>query len=198
MRTVDHKVLAEYILSKTDNELLLHYRNAFIIGSLEPDYNLFSYLRGSIKNKNLYGHNISNSNDYINRTIENLMENGVASWYDAFQLGALIHYISDAFTHPHTTQFNESITQHVIYEEKLHRYLINSIKCDCDFTNSSAEGNNASTIWTQSQEKYLSTKPSIKKDCVFIISICSKITELILLASNPYKIKSFVPVASRV
>lgn len=56
MQTRDHKVLAEFFVSEIGQELSAIYMKAFILGNIEPDKNLFTYLHGLVKGVKFHGH----------------------------------------------------------------------------------------------------------------------------------------------
>lgn len=90
----------------------------FILGSVLPDYNPFSYLK-SFKTKPFFGHNWDNRRKYILSETEKLKQGRL----NPFELGKLVHYICDAFTHTHNKEFTGSLLQHSAYEKQLHNYF---------------------------------------------------------------------------
>lgn len=55
MQTKDHKLLADFLIANTTRNIHLLYKKAFIIGNVEPDVNLFTYLRGIFQEKKRLG-----------------------------------------------------------------------------------------------------------------------------------------------
>ena len=122
MQTKDHKILSEYIVTQSGGFSKKIYEKAFIAGSVEPDFNVFSYLKGSIKHRMFMGHNFHNSINYVKKTSEKLMQKDFINWKisDYFCLGKLIHYIADDFTLAHNENFTGNLHEHGLYEDKLH------------------------------------------------------------------------------
>ena len=48
MRTADHLLLGQYLLAHYAAPALQRHRRAFLLGCVEPDGNVFSYLRLSL------------------------------------------------------------------------------------------------------------------------------------------------------
>lgn len=125
MQTRDHRLLSNYLLNNSVIYIPENIRPFFIWGSIEPDYNVFTYLRGSIRKQVLRGHNYDNVIDSINSLITRLQD-GMKNKYSYFYLlGKLIHYVADAFTFPHNKEFEGSLAEHCRYEHKLHNEMKN-------------------------------------------------------------------------
>lgn len=125
MQTKDHKALSEYIIKQTGGFKKKIYERAFIFGSVEPDFNVFSYLKGSIKNRMFMGHNYHNSIKYLKKASEKLAEKKQEKWnvMDYYRLGKIIHYVADDFTHPHNEEFSGTLYEHTVYEDELHKIM---------------------------------------------------------------------------
>ena len=121
MQTRDHKALALKLVGETNNDGLRRHRRAFLLGCVEPDYNLLTYVRGSIHYSAFRGHNAENVQAYIRRCIEELQHAGLRSAFSYFVLGTLLHYVADTFTYPHNTDFSGNLMEHAVYEKKLHQ-----------------------------------------------------------------------------
>ena len=72
MKTDDHLLLGKYLLNMKKIKLSPLKEKWFLIGCVEPDYNPFTYIRGSIKHKLLHGHNAPNCKKHIDRIVEKL------------------------------------------------------------------------------------------------------------------------------
>lgn len=125
MNTNDHKLLAKFIIRNSNDFKCKKYQNAFILGSVEPDYNPFSYLKGSFKHKMLRGHHYGNSLRFLKRNIKALESKDKSKWnvYDYFRLGKVIHYMADDFTIAHNESFSGDLSEHCNYEGKLSDYF---------------------------------------------------------------------------
>ena len=91
----------------------------FLIGCVEPDYNPFTYIRGSIKHKLLHGHNAPNCKKHIDRIVEKISSTTISTPYQWFLLGTAVHYIADCFTFAHNAFFTGGMAQHMKYEMRL-------------------------------------------------------------------------------
>lgn len=122
MRTVDHRILAGSLIDMIgkDGYIPEIYKKAFIIGSIEPDKNLLTYLHGFLGGRKLHGHDYENILPMMKRLYDMLSEKKVFGLKDYYRLGKLLHYTADAFTYPHNSIFTGSLAAHVICERKLH------------------------------------------------------------------------------
>ena len=129
MKRESHKLLGMYLLENQQGLSAQRYEKAFLFGCIQPDMNVFTYLKGSMRVQMLRGHNFKNSEICVSRTIQKLQKDGTWTMKDYYRLGKLIHYISDAFTYPHNDFYEESIIEHRVYEGKLNSYFKDNIKC---------------------------------------------------------------------
>lgn len=120
MKRNDHAALAKYLLRSAESAETKKHKRAFVFGSIEPDYNIFTYMRGLFFNKAFRGHNAENSEKHIKKSLKRLNSKGIHSTFDFFRLGALMHYITDSFTFPHNAAFQGNLREHATYERKLH------------------------------------------------------------------------------
>lgn len=123
MKKKDHFALACHLASLAGEAIPDEYVMPFIFGSVEPDLNPFSYLRGMRDGKKFHGHNATNCAPHIHKRLFSIMTGGLEGAMDWFQLGVLLHYVADTFTSPHNDFMDISIKDHVAYEAKLHEVL---------------------------------------------------------------------------
>ena len=88
---------------------------------MEPDGNVFSYLRGMRHGEKLRGHNAENASAFLARCMAEFEESGISSAWDCFRFGTLLHYAADAFTAPHNRFWQGSLREHRAYEAALHQ-----------------------------------------------------------------------------
>ena len=103
MKKKDHLMLASFILTLASSSVLALHSAAFTAGCIEPDLNVFTYLRGSRKEKKFHGHNAGNCRTHLEKLLGKIEERGLTSGYDCFLLGVAVHYIADSFTAVHNT-----------------------------------------------------------------------------------------------
>ena len=105
----------------------------FLLGCVEPDWNLVTYTRGSIKHRFLHGHNAENVQKHLTHMTERLMQTGVRTPLQWFYFGAALHYLADSFTFAHNRIFTGSIIEHRQYEKVLHTYFTEYLQTDCRY-----------------------------------------------------------------
>lgn len=122
MKRDDHLALAVYLSALPPQRLRdRRLRTAFYAGSVLPDSNPATYLRGMTRAKGPKGHDAQSSYALILRLLSDLRRTGVRTLRQAYRLGALFHYLADAFTYPHQPAFPGGIHAHNRYERDLHR-----------------------------------------------------------------------------
>ena len=105
VRLISHIIIAKHLAKVLGMRGIERY--TFIFGSIEPDVAMFTYLRGLSKGS--------------------LTEKSQRALSYAYRLGRLCHYVIDSFTFPHNTCFSGTLSEHMIYERKLHNYLVSNI-----------------------------------------------------------------------
>lgn len=103
-------------------------RSAFLLGCMQPDWNPTTYLKGSRTYQWLRGHNYENARRCMERLaarLEGREKWGVLSYY---RLGKLIHYITDAFTQAHNNWFDEDLSVHCEYENRLQEHFLSRLE----------------------------------------------------------------------
>lgn len=120
MQTRDHTLLGRYLLASCDAEPDPVCRRMFLLGCIEPDCNLATYARGSIKHRLLHGHNAENARGHLRHLTEKLLESGVGTPLQWFRFGAALHYLADSFTFAHNQCFAGTLAEHRLYEKLLH------------------------------------------------------------------------------
>ena len=121
MRTADHLLLGQYRLAHYAAPALQRHRRAFLLGCVEPDGNVFSYLRGMRHGEKLRGHNAESASAFLSRCMADFEKSGISSAWDCFRFGTLLHYAADAFTAPHNRFWQGSLREHRAYEAALHQ-----------------------------------------------------------------------------
>ena len=123
MKTKDHKELSDYLMTQFHYPVKKELRRAVILGSIEPDYNPITYLRGSLKIEKFRGHNFENAHHCIKRLIYKIETGNMSEIKRCYLLGKLLHYVADAFTFPHNKAFKGTLAEHCSYEMELHGYM---------------------------------------------------------------------------
>ena len=95
-------------------------RRMFLWGCVEPDYNPFTYARGSLKRAFLREHYTENARQHLSRMTRRLKKTGARTPLQGFRLGAALHYLADSFTFSYNCDFPGNLKEHRIYEALLH------------------------------------------------------------------------------
>ena len=119
MQKRSHLLLAQSLIAREHGFPARRYQLAFLLGSVEPDCNPFSYLKGSMRHKLFGGHTYANAKPFINRRIRWLQSRTRWDERHYYALGQLTHYVADAFTWPHNPHFPGVGWEHHVYETAL-------------------------------------------------------------------------------
>lgn len=120
MQKRDHKMLAELLADEMGQSVPHLYKRAFIMGSIEPDINPFTYLHGFTKGEKFHGHNYKNILSVMEKLFDSVQKEKYLGVREYYHLGKLIHYVADAFTFPHNKEFCGDLKEHCRYERALH------------------------------------------------------------------------------
>jgi len=123
MQKRSHLLLSSPLLHRHSGLDARRHKWAFLFGSVQPDCNPLSYLKGSCRARALRGHNFSNSRHYIYRRIRRLQQRSRWTLWQYYTLGKLTHYLADAFTWPHNEHCPLGLRDHRRYEAQLRQYL---------------------------------------------------------------------------
>jgi len=121
MKTEDHLLLADRLLAQTKNDYSGTFAAGLRTGSVLPDCNPFTYLRGIGGGQGVHGHNAEVTRTCICRLLERLQCSRERDFLFGLRLGTALHYIADAFTYPHHAYYTGTLAEHVAYEASLHR-----------------------------------------------------------------------------
>ena len=123
MQKSSHMRLAHALLKKAGGFSAKRYERAFLFGSIQPDCNPFSYLKGSIRAKTFGGHTYANNRAFIEKRIRRLRNKEHWTIWTYYTLGKLSHYLADAFTLPHNDHFPGRGWAHRVYESELRKHV---------------------------------------------------------------------------
>ncbi len=176
LKKKDHLMLASFILSLAGSSVLSLHSAAFTAGCIEPDLNVFTYLRGSRKEKKFHGHNAGNCRAHLEKLLGKIEERGLTSGYGCFLLGVAVHYIADSFTAVHNTDILDvDVKTHLEYENRLHEELMRALSkpfiFEQDMLNTSLKD-----YVNDNHHVYSASAPSTKNDCSYIVKTCCSVT----------------------
>lgn len=160
MLTRDHRLLGYYVLEVYGAKLDPMCQKLFLLGCVEPDWNLLTYARGSLKHKFFHGHNAENAGAHLMHLTESLQSSGVHTPLQWFRLGAALHYLADSFTFAHNRQFTGSLLDHRNYELMLHDELRGCMQ---------EQHTQLLTADNACHERYLADARSFRTDCRYIL-----------------------------
>lgn len=173
VKTIDHKILGKLLVHIYFEHQDKMERNLFILGCVFPDINPFTYIKGSIKYQILQGHNYLNAQNSVKRYMNKLTVSAFDSPWNYYDLGKLIHYITDAFTFPHNIQFRNSIKAHLEYENRLHKILIKKVTTGY-FQEREFEECTKSTLFdffVGTHQEYIGKRRCVEDDLIYIEKI---------------------------
>ncbi|MBO5130042.1 MAG: zinc dependent phospholipase C family protein [Oscillospiraceae bacterium] len=170
MRGKSHQLLGRYLADRYMSTLPKRYVKAFLIGCIEPDRNPATYLKGSLHQQWLRGHNWGNSRKYMQRTYRKLEHRKKLKLLDYYLLGRLIHYTTDAFTSAHNEEFGSSLVDHREYEVALQDHFLEYLSENPEFW-TDAKRPVMDTIQSYHRD-YIRRPASIHTDTRFAIIVC--------------------------
>ena len=178
MRTADHMNLSRYIMDHMDSGESKLQKALFVFGSIEPDINMLTYLRGSIHGEEkLRGHNYENVIRYMEKLTRKLERGGMGSLRRSFVLGKLVHYVADSFTYPHNSIFPGNLREHCQYETELHSYVDKMIADgNVDMSKIDADEDIIAYLGNM-HDSYVEAVPGPDTDYRFITKAISMVTE---------------------
>ncbi len=181
MRKKSHISLAKYLMNNMNVQDLSEHRKAFYIGSILPD------LKPSFLTKR---HTIDETFEILIEEIRKItvdydINRGISSYY-ARHLGVVTHYLSDYCTFPHNAIFDGSFTEHCTYEKELKNSLKNYVESETSKreraqTKKFHSIEEISHFITRTHKEYLRAIKNVKGDIHYIIELCYKVVDAILM-----------------
>jgi hypothetical protein len=177
MKSLCHWVLGRYLASwfMRDQSPLLRF--FFKLGSVEPDFNPVTYLRGFKTIEHFRGHNYRNVCGTIEHLTFNLLYTGDSDVKTFYYLGKLCHYTTDAFTYPHNITFTGTIREHMRYEKRLKWYFIRFLHQNPTPPEIRPYSGTLFDMIEHIHQQYLCTKPSKENDVAFTFQTVSNIVQ---------------------
>lgn len=173
MKLESHRRLGRYLAGSYLSRLPRRQRRAFLLGCVQPDKNPATYLKGSLREQWLRGHNYDNAKRYMRRLSARLERRQKLRLMDFYMLGKLVHYTADAFTAPHNAAFSEDLHHHRAYEAALQRCFLAAfpeLPCHVE-----ASGGSIMDTIRAFHREYLRCLGDLTADCQYTIVVCSTI-----------------------
>jgi len=183
MKTEDHKILGKHLLKPYKGQIKEKHNKLFILGCIAPDYLPNTFIRGIFKTKSFKGHNKEISEKYIKRIILRFEKKKIQTKIDFFYMGILMHYIADAFTHPHNNVFEGGYREHMNYEEELHTIfdrIVRRLKKERNHIKIAE----LPEYFKKQHEKYRLNKQNFFNDSNYIVDVCQNIFDNLLNKKN--------------
>ena len=178
MQKRSHTLLARTLMERTAGFDKRRFALAFLFGSFQPDCNPLSYLKGSRRGTPLMGHNFSKSQPYVCHRIHRLQKKDRWNIWQYYTLGKLTHYLSDAFTFPHTETYTESLQAHRRYEAQLRHQLAGRIGHYQD--RRLPAGQDLTATLERLHRQYLSAASYLQRDIDYILDATSLLVSSLL------------------
>ena len=114
-------------------------------------------------------------------------ENGPRSAWDYFRLGALLHYVADAFTGPHNGFWTGNLVGHAVYELKLNDALINELAKAKRHPANEGASCPLSGYFAAVHRRYCMEEKGVSTDSLYIVRVCSVLLHRILRGSGEFR-----------
>lgn len=170
MTAKTHFDLALYLLRNITDFGSAFENAAFIIGCVEPDMNVTTYLKGSLSYQPLRGHNYPNTAHYIEALLGKMQRCEKTGILYCYRLGKLLHYLTDAFTYPHNQNFTGTLREHVLYEQKTEKVFESALSAR-KVTPNAYEANKLYEFFSSKHEEYMKQQPGAETDIQFILNV---------------------------
>jgi hypothetical protein len=184
MEMKSHVLLAKYLLNQIPDSDSAIYRKVFVLGCIEPDFNMFSYLKGSLKCQKFRGHNYNSSSKYTVHVLEKLQGKSYWGLWEYYRLGKLMHYLSDAFTYPHNDHFTGTLGDHRVYEGRLHSCFAAYLK-QCGKENTKDYPEDVREYIGEFHWQYMRTSGDVNNDAKFITQATSRVVRALAHGLTP-------------
>lgn len=181
MRKKSHISLAKYIINNMHTEELRIHKKAFYIGSILPDC-----VPSFITRKHSIDETFHILREEIRKVTEDYdVEKGMNGYY-CRHLGVITHYIADYFTFPHNRIFTGTLKEHCNYESDLKKEFKEYVGCV-----QVRKGRDSQKVFhnvddicdfiLKMHEEYLNAIKVVKVDCLYIVDLCHRVIDAILL-----------------
>ncbi len=189
MISKDHRLLGEYLarqIIKNTSPLAIHL---FVTGCVFPDHNPVTYLRGMCMGHPLKTHFLFLSYPEILRLCDKLESRTRLHLWDYYTLGALTHYVADAFTFPHNEHYTGTMLEHARYEHaQLHPVFEQYLTMDFPMENHALiKRQGIGDTFSELHDSYMGTEPEPLCDARYICQACTLLCASVLEKENiPY------------
>jgi len=179
MKKKSHISLARFLINNMDVQDLHEHKKAFYFGSILPDLKPSFFTK-----RHTIDETLLDLIDEIKKITVNYDVNKGINGYFARHLGVITHYLSDYCTYPHNSMFEGNIREHIQYEKQLKESLKEYVsrrdikmKRNCKFHTL----DEIIHLIISTHEEYTAALKVIKEDIQYIIHLCYKVVDAILM-----------------
>lgn len=170
MTTKSHYDFGNYLLKNYVQFNSDSANTAFLLGCVEPDVNVATYLRGSLSYQFLRGHNYPNLMPYVKMLHKKLQHCVKKDFVYYYRIGKLVHYLTDAFTYPHNSIFTGNLHEHIRYEQELESRFKSTMPIQLKKPKI-YELDHLYSYFRAAHDVYLKSRPGAETDMYFILNI---------------------------
>lgn len=183
MTTKSHYDLALYLLRNTTNLGSAIANAAFVLGCVEPDVNVTTYLKGSLSYQPLRGHNYPNTAHSIETLLKKMQRCEKTGILYGYRLGKLLHYLTDAFTYPHNQNFAGNLQEHVCYEQDMEKSFEAALSAR-KTAPAIYEADILYTVFFTMHEQYLKQQPGAETDISFVLDVIPSVFQSLCIHAS--------------
>lgn len=177
METKDHYQLAKWLLARKTG-LPRGFAAGVCVGSVLPDWNPVTYIRGVRGGHGLHGHHAEIVEGRICQLLDGLKRPLPLDFASGLRIGTALHYLADAFTYPHHAYYSGSLAEHVVYEASLHRTFSEYLTVGGTFPWTHVA--DFPTYFADMLALYRKCRKDEHTDCRFITEMCALAFETVL------------------
>lgn len=189
MLSKDHRLLGEFLASKMIKNTSTLATHLFVTGCVFPDHNPLTYLYGLYLGHPLKAHFLFLSYPKIMHLCNKLESRETLYIWDYYTLGALLHYVADAFTYPHNEHYTGTMLEHAQYEH-IDLHQIFEPYLTADFSIGMYDQNDMKPIgstFVELHDSYMENAPTTLNDAEYICKACTMVCARVLEKENvPY------------
>lgn len=179
MLTKDHLYLAKRMMRHM--ECKKRHKAAFLLGNIMPDFNPPSYIYLHDGN-GLQGHSFKGKKRFILKRLFAKYKCSMLWWY---RNGKAMHYMADAFTRPHHTEYAYSKRRHAEYENRLHELFRKRLHKEDILKKVRSIPKHERFAWLgRLQKKYKKDSSGVQRDYFYIVAAAAFALGWLLEASG--------------
>lgn len=146
--------------------------NMFYLGTILADCSWLAYT-----NPHFY----KRSFKYVEKKLDSILKKEEFNWYNSLQFGIVIHYLCDFCCYSHITDRIGNVNDHMIYERKIQRYLLDNLTNIKTYRNRKNKNKfkDIKIIINNQISKYRNGKPSFRWDIENCLEMSTDVCETV-------------------